>query len=457
MWLEDGTLENIIGNELFNNINGVIRRITNYIDPDTLEGNDVEKLQKAINQALESEEETQIILNRMYDITGVTLFINRDKLPQQQFYNNHIKIVGQNGGLVKYDRGYWFSSNDLPTYEGDTQAHYTGDLRLENLWLKGSNQNNVILIDGDKLIRTYIYDCDINYVGCLIKSTTYTQSFYALRNKIRNGKGILLDTENNYDLNFSDNLVEWIENFFKFSGANGCRITNNLIEGIKGYTVLGNGVCQSLSLDNNYFEFNKSYIDLTNLKGYGLTIKNSYAHDTDDSKSFIKLPTKNFGDSPYQDQYTFISNVVSGGLNQYEFAEEPQSEVKIISIGCMGGIKNYIERIQIFGTTYSETKGNIKIYHKNGTKCLTTSQGTEFNPTQINKFVVDMGEHIQEHDIINVKIVESSGNTDLISLLNVYPKDNTIEITYTGTGKYTETMYGVFKVTVLKTPFTQWF
>ena len=457
LWLADGTLEDIINVELFSDINGTLKRITNYIDPDTYKGTDGEKLQKAIDEAIQGEIEKQIVLNRVYDITGTTLFINRDKLPQQQYYNNHVRIVGNNGGLVKYDRGYWFSSNDLPTYEGDTQTHYTGDLRLENLWLKGSDQNNVILIDGDKLIRTYIYDCDINYVGCLIKSTTYSQSLYALRNKIRNGKGILLDTENNYDLNFSDNLVEWIENFFKFSGANGCRITNNLVEGIKGYTVLGNGVCQSLSLDNNYFEFNKSYIDLTNLKGYGLTIKNSYAYDTDDSKTFIKLPTKNFGDSPHQDQYTFISNVVSGGLKQYEFTEEPQSEVKIISIGCMGVIKNYIDRIQIFGTTYSETRGDVKIYYKNGTKCLTKRQGMEFNSEEVTKMIVDMGEDINDHDIINVKLVESSGDTDLIQLVNVYPRSTTVEVSFKGSGKYTGTMHCVASVTVLKTPFTQWF
>lgn len=457
LWLADGTLKDIINAELFSDINGTLKRITNYIDPDTYKGTDGEKLQKAIDEAIQGEIEKQIVLNRVYDITGTTLFINRDKLPQQQYYNNHVRIVGNNGGLVKYDRGYWFSSNDLPTYELENETHYTGDLRLENLWLKGSDQVNVILIDGDRLIRTYIYDCDINYIGCLIKSTTYTQSFYALRNKIRYGKGTLLDTENNYDMNFSNNLVEWCENFFTFSGANGCRINNNLVEGIKGYTMKATKLCQSLTLDGNYFEANADYIDLTNLKGYALTIKNTYVHDNDINKTFIKLPTKNFGNDAMQDQYVFMSNVTNGEIFHYEFMEEPQSEVKILSIGCMGKVKNHKDKIQFFGTTYSETREDVKIYYKNGTKCLTKTQGMEFNSEEVTKMIVDMGEDLKDHDIVNVKLVESSGDSDLIQLVNVSPRSNTVEVTFKGSGKYNGTMYCVARVTVLKTPFTQWF
>ena len=434
-----------------------LEQITNYIDPDTLSGNDTEKLQKAIDLSVQSNIDCEIRIHRVYDITGNTLYLNRDKDGQKQYYQNHVKIIGINGGIIKKDQGYWFSSSDLPNYEGENECHYTGDFTLKNLFLKGSEQNNVILIDGDKLIRVYLYDNDINHIGCLVKSTTYTQTIYCLRNKIREGIGTLLDTENNYDLNFSDNLVEWCENFFTFSGANGCRITNNLIEGLKGYTVVAKGLCQSLTFDNNYFELNRSYFDLTNLKGYGLTLKNSYVYDTDSSKTFISLPTKHFGDDSAQDQYTFISNVCSGPLFMYEFKNEPQSEIKIISIGCTGHSRNYNDKIQYFGKTYSETNGTIKSYYRDGLKCITNEKGMEIDSEQLTTIDIDMGETIRLNDIISVSLIESSGKFDLIQLVNVYPVNNTVKVVVKGTGAYVGTMHCIAKVSVLKTPYTTWF
>ena len=463
-WLNDGTLENIINVSLFENLNKKIdsvssqlNHITNYINPDIYEGSDIEKLQKAIDECVKTNKDCEIRLHRMFNITGGTLYLNRDKDGEKQFYKGCVKIIGVNGGITKSDNGYFFSSNDLPNYEGSSEVHYTGDLVLRNLSLIGSEQRNVCLIDGDKLIRVYIQDNDINYIGCLVKSSTYTQSMFILRNKIRYGLGTLLDTENNYDLNFNDNIVEWCENFFKFSGANGCRFNNNLVEGIKGYTVVAKNGCQSLSFDNNYFELNNSYFDLTNLKGYGFTLKNSYVHDNDNSKTFVKLPINQHGNSAYQDQYTFISNTISGGIKMYDFEDTPKDEVKILSIGCNGGSRNYNNRIQHAGVTFSETNGTIKSYYKDGVKCITNKSGVTFHSDTVTTVEIDMGETIRLSDIISVKLIDSTGSFDLVQVLNVYPIDNIVKVAIKGSGKYVGDIYCTVNVTVLKTPFTQWF
>ena len=463
-WLNDGTLENIINVSLFENLNKKIDNtssqleyITNYINPDVYEGSDIEKLQKAIDDCVKTNKDCEIRLHRMFNITGGTLYLNRDKDGEKQFYNGCVKIIGVNGGITKLDQGCWFSSNDLPNYEGELETHYTGDLVLRNLSLIGSEQRDVCLIDGDKLIRVYIQDNDINHIGCLVKSTTYTQSMYILRNKIRYGMGTLIDTEGNYDLNFNDNIVEWCENFFTFSTASGCRFNNNLVEGIKGYTVVAKNGCQSLTFDNNYFEANKSYFDLTNLKGYGFTLKNSYVHDNDSSKTFIKLPTKQYGFDSSQDQYAFISNVCSGPMFMYGFEDEPQSEIKIISIGCTGHSRNYNDKIQYFGKTYSETNGTIKSYYRDGLKCITNEKGLTIESEQLTTIDIDMGETIRLNDIISVSLIESSGDFELIQLVNVYPVNNTVKVVVKGSGKYVGTMYCIAKVSVLKTPYTQWF
>lgn len=429
-----------------------------YIDPDRFKGTDIEKMQQAINMSVSSSQETEIILHRIYNITGGTVFLNRDKGTEKQFYTNNVKIIGRNGGLVKTDKGRFFSSNDMFTYEGELETHYTGNLTLSNLSILGSNQRDVVLIDGDKLIRTYLLDNNINFVGCLIKSKTYTQSFYALRNIIRQGLGTLLDTENNYDLNFSDNLVEWNENFFKFSGANGCRVNNNLIEGLTGYTVLATNGCQSMSFDNNYFEVNKSYFDLTLLKGYGLKITGSYFSDGDTTKACISLPTKMYGSSPDQDQYVFISNVASGGIFMYEFKEAPQSEMKYISIGCMGATKNVRGAITFIGTSFSETNGNVKKYFQNGSITMTTKHQTTItgNDPLVTVIDVNMEEAILPSDNINVYI-KAVTNYDYVQLINVYPVGNIVKVAIKGTGVYAGAITVDMNITVSRVAHSRYF
>lgn len=457
-------------NEIDNNINDLIesnnifknecnekldklenRTSSNIVYVSECEGNtDNEKLQKAFDTIKSLEHDHTIIIDKPLTLTR-TININK-KL------NGYRTYVKGNGNRITLQGSFNFFSS-----QEEFASRYSGDVCFQEIEFYGDGDPN--LINGDRLIRIEFINCTMYYIKSIVYSGDYTQSIYVKDCFIYGASStnaILFNTANNYDLRITDNRIESINSFFTFSACNGAYISNNLIEGLKGFTVKAkeNSGCQALEISNNYFELNDSYLDFTELKGYGLKVSNNYFHESDTNKVMIYLPIYHYGGNHYQDKYLFDSNCCGSGAYLFDFKQTPQSEIRIMSNYDYGKIKSNANWIYRNGITRKETNsvGSV-IYYDGVTKTITHNTSFTDNLTEgkIIVHTIDLGEKLTFNDVVTVQL-NGGGNSFTDSavknvILSNYCIENNgtrIKVVVKASGSYVGDVVVGIKINVLK-------
>ena len=267
------------------------------VNPDSFNGSDVEKLQQAVDYAINNNHQ-EIILYRVYDITGGSVFINKSgESPRKPIYFKSL-----NGGIEKHDAGFFFTTNNKNV----------GELFISDMKFMSTRGVNSKVYDVSKIIRInsiHNYYSNIDYVY-------YDDNDYAQTIRSISDYYVYINTVckivYGYDLHFSNCLCEESNKFLeddeikKHNINNNISITDCVIENTKDIAIKLNG-CHSLNISNNYFELNSGYIKLGQYGSHGCNISSNFFYDNSSTpKACVYIEGGN------KRQYTMYSNYVSG-------------------------------------------------------------------------------------------------------------------------------------------------
>ena len=248
-WLQDGTFDKLVNQSALKKVAQNI-----LITPDDFQGTDVEKMQKALDYAIEYDIKT-IRLNRGYDITGHSIM-----LPSTDFWDF---VTFEKGKITKNDEGFIF---DRKSNNKNCNAP-----KLKDVFVS-TDTENVYLYNGDKMIRQNCDNVTFWKVG-LIRTSGYVQSIRLHNCEIGQLECSFIDATMAFD-------VELIHNRFESSTAHhaikiqtqdsgisyfGLRINSNLFEGYANTCPIILGVGYGLDISSNYFEANNTSIRIDNL------------------------------------------------------------------------------------------------------------------------------------------------------------------------------------------------
>lgn len=287
-----GEIEHIINDSL----NKFYDKFINVIDPDDFPGDDLQKIQSAINQVNEntkSKETTILQLNRIFDITNNSIKVNKPVNREK------LIITGLNGGIVKNDDGYIFEKTD---------TSYVTDIEIKDTTIRGTTGTK--LFKSPDFINVSINNCKLENFDTLVDSETYMQNIHLTNSLITGGNGDLfigcgfyglfitgctiehrkgyvvkqtVKDGNMYDscyfVDMTHNLIEgFIEGGIaylkKISKVNICNnYFENMINAITLDTIVNNGV---LSVDNNRYFIGTSQVANYGKKGLINILTNTY-------------------------------------------------------------------------------------------------------------------------------------------------------------------------------------
>ena len=248
-WLQDGTFDKLVNQSALKKVAQNI-----LITPDDFQGTDAEKMQKALDYAIEYNIKT-IRLNRDYDITGHSIM-----LPSTDVWGF---VTLEKGKITKNDEGFIFDRN---SNNKNCNAPKLKDVMVE------TTSENVYLYNGDKMIRQNCDNVTFWKVG-LVKTTGFVQTIRLHNCEIGQLECSFIDATMAFD-------VELIHNRFESSTAHhaikiqtqdndisyfGLRIISNLFEGYANTCPIVVGVGYGLDISSNYFEANNTSIRIDNL------------------------------------------------------------------------------------------------------------------------------------------------------------------------------------------------
>ena len=315
-WLDDGTLADIINEDVFNmktnqaDFEQAVKELDNFtVSPEKFSGTDFEKVQQAIDEAIATDK--GINLSRMYDITGAgSLMIDK---PSRRWVT---RFVGS-GGIIKTDEGYIF----------DAPKRNTGDIFFQDITFQSSSGAGVTVINGNNIIRVNSRGVSYISVDTIMKTDEFIQSARFSNSHITGGSGSCFEVVGAYDFHFNNNLVEHRENFFtQYTDLTkthrmlyNVSFRDNVIEGLTGYTFQF-GETHSLIIDSNYFEQNAGgYIRWIEDTDYvtGVRIVGNRVHETPDKHAFIILPWRVFtfstADNTVRNNMMFDATALTSG------------------------------------------------------------------------------------------------------------------------------------------------
>ena len=248
-WLQDGTFDKLVNQSALKKVAQNI-----LITPDDFQGTDVEKMQKALDYAIEYDIKT-IRLNREYDITGHSIM-----LPSTDSWS---VVTFEKGKITKNDEGFIFDRN--------SNNKNCNAPKLKDVFVS-TDTENVYLYNGDKMIRQNCDNVTFWKVG-LIRTSGYAQSIRLHNCEIGQLECSFIDATMAFD-------VELMHNRFESSTAHhalkiqtqdngisyfGLRIISNLFEGYANTCPIILGVGYGLDISSNYFEANNTSIRIDNL------------------------------------------------------------------------------------------------------------------------------------------------------------------------------------------------
>ena len=292
-------------------------KLDNPISPEDFEGSDYEKIQQALDLAIETERPLKFGL--MYDITGQgALMINKER----DILNRRVTYLYGSGGIEKHDAGYIF---DAP--EADV-----GDINIRGLRFVSTRGSGTTVWNCNKLIRInsmFNEYADIDTVA--EANLRYLQSCRFEYEHIVYGQGWAFTFEECWDTSISNNLIEnrqhGIGNASESTKAvnRTLRVKNNVIEGLTGQAIKL-GACYATTISSNYFESNLvGDIDLETLNKYyhiGITVSENMIsvhanrRDTDYAIKVSGLQTSevNTSEQHEETQKLSLNNDFSGNV-----------------------------------------------------------------------------------------------------------------------------------------------
>lgn len=267
--------------------------------PDMFDGNDLQKLQKAIDYAYKNNI-YNIIIDRIYDLTGGTILLPKlNSIPDSWRY---LHFLGVNGGFLKTDSGYMFSATNR-----------TMGYHFENIRFMGCSDTEAILLNNtvtsvfncSKILQIYTENCEFRYLKRVfdgtdsISETTCMQSIYTDRD-IYFCCYEVLKTTVLWNVNFNNSNIEHCYRFITIVEHDAdvaltysLSIVGCTIESIEGdYTIsIGtssstNASCATnmLIIENCYFELNPPIYDYGYIRGISIinnrftrNVNNGYA------------------------------------------------------------------------------------------------------------------------------------------------------------------------------------
>ena len=248
-WLQDGTYDKLINQSALKKVAQNI-----LITPDDFQGTDVEKMQKALDYAIEYDIKT-IRLNREYDITGYSIM-----LPSTDSWT---VVTFEKGKITKNDEGFIF---DRKSNNNNCNSPKLKDVFVE------TSVENVYLYNGDKMIRQNCDNVTFWKVG-LVRTTGYVQSIRLHNCEIGQLECSFIDATMGYDVELMHNRFESSTSHHALkiqtqdSGISyfGLRIKSNLFEGYANTCPIVLGVGYGLDISSNYFEANNTSVRIDNL------------------------------------------------------------------------------------------------------------------------------------------------------------------------------------------------
>ena len=261
-------------------INEQLENIGHYIEltPDYFKGTDCEKVQQAFDFCVTNNYKT-INLNRVYDITGGTIY-----LPSTDFWQF---ITFTNGKIIKNDAGFMFDSQGKGENRGAPK--FVGVI-FE------TTSDDVYVINGNKMLRQFFDNCVFRKVGAVITQGGI-QTLRLHNCEIGELGCNFIEAYGCYDFEilhcrfettgrFNAIKIQMLKENNTISFYN-LRIISTLFEGYTNTTpiILGSGY--GLSITNCYFEANKTSIILNNLgssarKISGVIEQNTFGHSYTD-------------------------------------------------------------------------------------------------------------------------------------------------------------------------------
>lgn len=263
---QSGELDHIITDAILNEITILNKKYEYEIDPELmLAMGDSNKLQMAIEQALKFIQNNQkcvIKLNRVYDITGYSLTINK------AVNREKLMIEGSKGGIRKLDSGYMF-------VKGDTD--FITDFELKDIHLIGTTGTK--LFSSPDFINVTINHCKLDTIDTICDSKTYMQNIRLVNSLVTGGNGNLFDGPAFYGLFINGNTIESRKGGYvvnqhiipdnMFDSCYFINIIDNLIEGFNAGGIVRLENIHKVNISNNYFEDMKNNIVLETTSNVG--------------------------------------------------------------------------------------------------------------------------------------------------------------------------------------------
>ena len=389
------------------------------ISPDYFGGNDLQKIQKAINFALDRNGGT-IRFSRIYDITGLGS-IYLDKVDARD--RRVIIFEGDGGGIRKEDAGFIFDSN----------INNSGDWFFDHFEVYSGAGAGTVVFNTDRIIRVQnnnIHTRDVDHIATSTERFMQTISFYG--GSIVGGKGWALSSPCYYDFTLGGGLiVEHRENFFEQTWAttgswqalNNVRFTDILIEGLTGKAIKAVRT-ENFKIDGVYFESNKGgHIDFTEADYLdGVSISSNRFSEPEGSAltAAIQWGGRLNGVSS---RNNFVRNIplhdTSAVVKSTNFLVHSSQDVAMDASRTK--IANIDPNNQVKDTdfTYEISKvGNTNITKKQDFTRYQASFNATLSAGQRYEAVVQMGVEINRDDIVSIQTYVSNATTNEIVIQN---------------------------------------
>ena len=406
-WLTDGTLADIINNDVFNMKanQSDLEHIQNdrAISPDDFEGSDFEKVQSAIDEAIESKK--AIRLARVYNVTNSTpLKLNKKNTRWT------LNFIGEGGGFLKTNSGFMFDSdNDL-----------SADINFTSVVFEGIAGSGMTLFNGDKRIILNTTMCSYYSVDKKISSTNYIQSLRSLNDRVTGGQGYFISTPSAFDYLDEGTLCEVRESYFEqtvgdpnkpYHQLYSARFTGGTIEGLTG-TAIKVLNTENLLIDGMYIEQN----DLGNIVFdddgvyYGVTITNNFSHSAQSNPT----PLINWGGTIY-----------NAKAENNHSNNSPVHDARLVTSGYILSYRDvsaYKSTEDLDPNKRILKRDGNPIYDENGLKTKVTVGGLvkmtsrveqqTLQPGYNSRYTVPFDSEIYLDDIISVQI-KTTGSRDI--------------------------------------------
>lgn len=389
------------------------------ISPDYFFGNDLQRIQKAIEFA-KSQNGGTVRFSRTYDITGLgSLYLDKTDARDRRI----IIFRGDGGGIRKDDAGFIFDGN----------VNNSGDWFFDHMEFYSAAGAGTTIFNTDRIIRIQLHNIhtrDVDHIATSTERFMQTISFYG--GSIVGGKGWALSSPCYYDFTLGGGLiVEHRENFFEQTWAtsgswqalNNVRFSDILIEGLTGKAIKAVRT-ENFKIDGVYFESNKGgHIDFTEADYLdGVSLSSNRFSEPEDSNltAAIQWGGRLNGVSS---RNNFVRNIplhdTTSVIKSNNYLVHSSQDVAMDASRTK--IPNIDPNNQVKDTafTYEISKvGNTNVTKTDNFTRYQTSFNAVLSAGQRYEAIIQMGVEINRDDIVSIQTYVSNATTNEIIIQN---------------------------------------